>query len=347
MSLLRCVAPRAPISLFVFGGMAFFPSALAYGDAVSVSLSDTISHRSLAYFAPAAERAQIAPMGIDAFDAMLAPEQKAPSGFVVREAQLASLGDAGFEKSPRSALPPRLAARFAIALPPDEGRVDTITIRGAYAEPSPEVSAAGETLASLPVVVPSDGATPKTEVKLASLTPFEQIAHFQLAARPAAVEQEKTLSAVSNEGLSLALQDENLDKAKKCLAEAIYFEARSESEKGQYAVAQVVMNRTRTGYYPASVCGVVYENKHRRNACQFSFACDGKPKRVRDKESWKTAMRIADDVLLNGAYLPEIGTATHYHATYVRPRWIRDMTDRTRVGTHVFYRVRAWSDEGV
>jgi spore germination cell wall hydrolase CwlJ-like protein len=107
------------------------------------------------------------------------------------------------------------------------------------------------------------------------------------------------------------------------------------------------MNRTRTGYYPATVCGVVYENKSRRNSCQFSFACDGKPDRVRDPKSWTTAQRIADDVLTNGAYLPDIGTSTHYHATYVRPRWIRDMTDRHRLGTHVFYRVRNWSDEGV
>jgi spore germination cell wall hydrolase CwlJ-like protein len=186
---------------------------------------------------------------------------------------------------------------------------------------------------------------------MAALTPFEPIAAFHLASAPAEPEHTGSIDAshASHEaaGLSLAVQNEDLGKARQCLAEAIYFEARSESEKGQYAVAQVVMNRTRTGFYPATVCGVVYENKSWRNRCQFSFACDGKPEKVRDEKSWETARRIADDVLINGAYLPDIGTSTHYHATYVRPRWIRDMTDRHRVGTHVFYRVRDWSDEGV
>ena len=67
---------------------------------------------------------------------------------------------------------------------------------------------------------------------------------------------------------------------KRCLAEAIYFEARGESEEGQAAVAQVVLNRVSSGLYPASICGVVYQNRQRRNACQFSFACDGRSLRV-------------------------------------------------------------------
>lgn len=131
-----------------------------------------------------------------------------------------------------------------------------------------------------------------------------------------------------------------LAKAEQCLAEAIYFEARGEPKEGQYAVAQVVMNRVRSGYYPADVCGVVYQNAHRRNACQFSFACDRIPDRVTNKYAWNVATAIARDVTRNGAWLPEVGDSTHYHATYVRPNWIRDMVKEDKIGRHIFYRVR-------
>ncbi len=307
-------------------------------------------NRSLTYFAPAPARAPLVIASLDSFDLALDIAARDTGGFVVREAVLPLENEPTprRQKIERPVLPPVLASRFAISGPVDP--LDTLTDLGAYAQPSPEVGASGATIAQIPMSAPPDGATPDAPVELAAVTPLEIITPYQLAALS---EPEHTGSigsedALSQEhGLSLAVQKEDFGKAKKCLAEAIYFEARGESEKGQYAVAQVVMNRTRTGYYPATVCGVVYENQKRRNRCQFSFACDGKPDRVRDQDAWKTAQRIADDVLVNGAYLPEIGTSTHYHATYVRPRWIRDMTDKTRIGTHVFYRVKNWSDEGV
>lgn len=136
------------------------------------------------------------------------------------------------------------------------------------------------------------------------------------------------------------IPEAQLAKAEQCLAEAIYFEARGEPKEGQYAVAQVVMNRVRSGYYPADVCGVVYQNAHRRNACQFSFACDRIPDRVNNKYAWNLATAIARDVARNGAWLPEVGDSTHYHATYVRPNWIRDMVKEDKIGRHIFYRVR-------
>ena len=68
-------------------------------------------------------------------------------------------------------------------------------------------------------------------------------------------------------------------KSEKCLAEAVYFEARGEAVRGQIAVAQVVMNRAFSGIYPDTVCGVVYQNKHRHLACQFTFACDNNRRR--------------------------------------------------------------------
>src|SRR5262249_58140344 len=80
----------------------------------------------------------------------------------------------------------------------------------------------------------------------------------------------------------LALADASRTKSEKCLAEAIYFEARGEAVRGQMAVAQVVLNRVFSEKYPNTVCGVVYQNAHRRLHCQFTFACDGIPDIVRE-----------------------------------------------------------------
>jgi spore germination cell wall hydrolase CwlJ-like protein len=124
---------------------------------------------------------------------------------------------------------------------------------------------------------------------------------------------------------------------RQCLATAIYFEARGESQQGQAGVAQVVVNRTQSGTYPATVCGVVYQNRDRRNACQFSFACDGKPDKVLEPAAWATAKRIADEVAGGRALSAQLVTATHYHASYVSPRWARKMKRLTKIGQHIFY----------
>jgi spore germination cell wall hydrolase CwlJ-like protein len=133
----------------------------------------------------------------------------------------------------------------------------------------------------------------------------------------------------------------------KCLATAIYFEARGESEKGQIAVAQVVLNRLKNPAYPSTICGVVYQNKHKRNRCQFSFACDGIPDRINDKASWTKSEVLARRVLNDDRtlYMSSIGAATHYHATYVRPRWARTMKKMDKIGRHVFYKTKngGWS----
>lgn len=127
-------------------------------------------------------------------------------------------------------------------------------------------------------------------------------------------------------------------KEKRCLATAIYFEARGEPIRGQQAVAQVIMNRVRLNYYPDTICGVVYEGADRINSCQFSFACDRKADVPREKREWEIANEIAQDTVDGKIWLPEVGTASHYHATYVTPRWTRLMTRTTRIGIHVFYR---------
>jgi spore germination cell wall hydrolase CwlJ-like protein len=134
------------------------------------------------------------------------------------------------------------------------------------------------------------------------------------------------------------------DKQEKCLAEAVYFEARGEAVRGQIAVAQVVMNRAFSGYYPNTPCGVVYQNSHRRLACQFTFACDGIPDRVREPDMWDRARRIAKETLDGRLWLPEVGKSTHYHAYWVHPSWVREMKKQYRFGVHTFYRPRKWGD---
>jgi spore germination cell wall hydrolase CwlJ-like protein len=131
-------------------------------------------------------------------------------------------------------------------------------------------------------------------------------------------------------------------KAVKCLSEAIYFEARSEPEKGQMAVAQVVINRAFSGYYPNDICGVVYQNKHRHLSCQFTFACDGIPDIVNSKPHWAMAERLSNEALDGKGYLQDVGKATHYHAYYVSPYWARKMRKMARIGAHTFYFPFEW-----
>jgi spore germination cell wall hydrolase CwlJ-like protein len=133
-------------------------------------------------------------------------------------------------------------------------------------------------------------------------------------------------------------------KAEKCLAEAVYFEARGEPVRGQIAVAQVVLNRAFSGYYPHTVCGVVYQNANRHLACQFTFACDGIPDVIREPDAWERAKKIAAETLDGKLWLPEVGKATHYHAYWVRPGWVREMTKMYKLGVHTFYRPRRWGD---
>lgn len=153
---------------------------------------------------------------------------------------------------------------------------------------------------------------------------------------------EKNINRKRTPAERLGLNGPARAKAHLCLANAIYFEARSEPEKGQIAVAQVVVNRAFSGYYPNDICGVVYQNKHRHLSCQFTFACDGIPDIVNDKPSWAVAERIANEVLDGKLYLEDVGKATHYHAYYVSPYWARSMRKMARIGAHTFYYPRQW-----
>ena len=133
-------------------------------------------------------------------------------------------------------------------------------------------------------------------------------------------------------------------RSEKCLAEAVYFEARGEAVRGQIAVAQVVLNRAFSGFYPNTVCAVVYQNKHRHLACQFTFACDNVADVVREPDMWDRAKKIAKAMLDGQLWLPEVAKSTHYHAYWVRPSWVHEMKKMYKYGVHTFYRPRAWGD---
>jgi spore germination cell wall hydrolase CwlJ-like protein len=124
----------------------------------------------------------------------------------------------------------------------------------------------------------------------------------------------------------------------RCMATAIYFEARGESIRGQIAVGQVIMNRVRSDFYPKTICGVVFQGQWNRNACQFSFACDGQTDAIKETEQWTTALDVAKQVISGKAYLNEIAEATHYHAVYVRPDWARQVRRIKQIGIHIFYK---------
>ncbi len=142
----------------------------------------------------------------------------------------------------------------------------------------------------------------------------------------------------------LALTGAARAKAEKCLANAVYFEARGESVRGQIAVAQVVMNRVFSPIYTNNVCEVVYQNANRHNACQFTFACDGIPDIVTEPDAWARAQRIARDMLDGKLWMPEVAKATHYHAYWVHPDWVNEMKKIYKLGVHTFYRPLNWGD---
>lgn len=144
--------------------------------------------------------------------------------------------------------------------------------------------------------------------------PLEQAGSFWLKAHPA-----------------------SYDTALKCLTQAIYYEAAVEPIEGRRAVAQVVLNRMRHPAYPKSVCGVVYQGAERRTGCQFSFTCDGSLLRQPMAGPWRQAREIAKAALA-GHVEKSVGTATHYHADYVLPKWAFNLAKIEQLGRHIFYR---------
>ncbi len=220
------------------------------------------------------------------------------------------------------------------------------TTQRAISVQSPAAAAAGSTGASASPTTP----VVRRAIALSSTTPAPvEATPIEIAAAPVSLQSPRldrgfgeTLPKADDSRPRYAdlIDPDNMNKEQRCLAEAVYFEARSESAEGQAAVAQVVLNRVKSGLYPASICGVVYQNRHRHLACQFTFACEGKALRIGESESWEQAKRVASAVLEGKTYLADVGSATHYHANYVRPYWARRLKKMDVIGRHIFYKLR-------
>ena len=130
-----------------------------------------------------------------------------------------------------------------------------------------------------------------------------------------------------------------------CLAQAIYYEAASESEDGQRAVAQVVLNRVRHPAWPDSVCGVVYQGPMRPGGgCQFTFTCDGSLMRQPGGIAWARARALAAEALAGRSFAP-VGLSTHYHTHAVFPSWAPRLAKTIVIGAHNFYRLPGFGGE--
>jgi len=123
----------------------------------------------------------------------------------------------------------------------------------------------------------------------------------------------------------------------RCLAQALYFEARGESIQGQFAVGEVILNRVDSPQYPNSICDVVYQGTGQRNACQFSFTCDGNSESIGEPAAYAISERIAR-LMKDGVARELTDGATHFHTTAVNPRWARVFPRTAQIGVHVFYR---------
>jgi hypothetical protein len=237
----------------------------------------------------------------------------------------------------QSATPPTSVqpAQPAVIAPPTE----TIVLSAPAKPPIQIPDIAAKSQASVPLAA---------ELQLASLTAPDVKPEPVIVAAPVSIPLDKVPLPRPAPPLSPAdrinLKGKDYTRAERCLANAIYFEARSEPIRGQMAVAQVVLNRVFSGFYPSDVCGVIYQNANRHLACQFTFACDGKRDIVNDRRHWAIANRIARQTLDGLIYVPEVGKSTHYHASYVHPNWVREMRRLVRFGVHSFYRPYAWGN---
>jgi hypothetical protein len=125
-------------------------------------------------------------------------------------------------------------------------------------------------------------------------------------------------------------------RALRCMTQAIYYEAATEPDAGQRAVAQVILNRVAHPSYPDTVCGVVFQGSERTTGCQFSFTCDGSMLRAPARMWWDRAQKVAEAALAGAVYGP-IGFATHYHTLQVHPYWASSLQTVGVIGNHIFY----------
>lgn len=163
------------------------------------------------------------------------------------------------------------------------------------------------------------------------------------AAQPEPALNAHSLAAyVENDYQPLAKRLEHANAERDCLAQAIYHEARGESEVGQLAVANVIVNRARSGKFPSTLCGVIYQNADKGyHRCQFTFACDGRTDAPGERRAWARSAALAQEVYAEFATGDAVGavpgSALYYHTTNVRPSWANTYSAVAQIGSHIFY----------
>jgi spore germination cell wall hydrolase CwlJ-like protein len=162
------------------------------------------------------------------------------------------------------------------------------------------------------------------------------------AASASSIDTAALADYVENSYQPLAERVEHANAERDCLAQAIYHEARGESAAGQLAVANVIVNRARSGKFPSTLCGVIYQNANKGyHRCQFTFACDGRSDAPGERRAWARSADLAQDVYVEFATGDAVGavpgSALYYHTTAVRPNWANTYSAVATIGSHIFY----------
>lgn len=176
----------------------------------------------------------------------------------------------------------------------------------------------------------------REKIALAAVNP-SQFSRLQNVPARGARSKPATGFAFSAQYLA-ALPGAKGDAQWSCLSEALYFEARGESVKGQFAVAEVIMNRVDSASFPSTPCRVINQGTGQKFRCQFSYTCDGLSERIRDRNAWNQVAKVAR-IMLDGKERELTGGATHYHTRAVSPSWSRVFPRTAAIGAHYFYRM--------
>ena len=180
---------------------------------------------------------------------------------------------------------------------------------------------------------------PMYAIQIAGIEPPVAAEKFALFSRKKADRKTK-ITKVPNKTELTAFPFEEGGKEWACLTEALYFEARGETIHGQFAVAEVILNRRDSDRFPSTVCGVISQGAKNAKAprvCQFSYKCDGAPEVFKEKKAYQRVGKIAT-IVLDGFARNLTNGATYYHTNYVNPRWSKKFDRTTQIGAHYFYR---------
>lgn len=180
---------------------------------------------------------------------------------------------------------------------------------------------------------------PMYAIQIAGIEPPKAARKFALFSRKKA-DSKIRITKVPTKTELTAFPFEEGGKEWACLTEALYFEARGETIPGQFAVAEVILNRRDSDRFPNTVCGVISQGAKSAKsprACQFSYKCDGLPEVFKEKKAYQRVGKIAA-IALNGFARKLTKGATYYHTNYVKPRWSKKFDRTAQIGVHYFYR---------